>query len=90
MHVDSAVFLLIFSDCSSYYMTFLRMLNWLLDQIFQDNFSEDEKVLLAIEYLQQVSQFIPINPKMRLQIPHSWTPSSLPQGPTISILELSI
>ncbi|KAM8999712.1 endothelin-converting enzyme-like 1 isoform 3-T4 [Sarcophilus harrisii] len=37
---------------------------WLLDQIFQENFSEDEEVvLLATEYMQQVSQLIRSTPR---------------------------
>lgn len=37
---------------------------WLLDQIFQENFSEDEEVvLLATDYMQQVSQLIRSTPR---------------------------
>ncbi|XP_068945259.1 endothelin-converting enzyme-like 1 isoform X1 [Petaurus breviceps papuanus] len=37
---------------------------WLLDQIFQEDFSEDEEVvLLATEYMQQVSQLIRSTPR---------------------------
>lgn len=36
---------------------------WLLDQIFQEDFSEDEEVvLLATDYMQQVSQLIRSTP----------------------------
>lgn len=37
---------------------------WLLDQIFQEDFSEDEEVvLLATDYMQQVSQLIRSTPR---------------------------
>lgn len=36
---------------------------WLLDQIFQEDFSEEEEVvLLATDYMQQVSQLIRSTP----------------------------
>lgn len=37
---------------------------WLLDQIFQEDFSEEEEVvLLATDYMQQVSQLIRSTPR---------------------------
>uniref|UniRef100_A0A8C3YV68 Endothelin converting enzyme like 1 n=1 Tax=Catagonus wagneri TaxID=51154 RepID=A0A8C3YV68_9CETA len=39
---------------------------WLLDQIFQEDFSEDEEVvLLATDYMQQVSQLIRSTPRVQ-------------------------
>lgn len=59
---------------------------WLLDQIFQENFSEDEEVvLLATDYMQQVSQLIRSTPRRyRCQSPSPCPPapprpSSAPQ-----------
>lgn len=50
---------------------------WLLDQIFQEDFSEDEEVvLLATDYMQQVSQLIRSTPRRyRCQSP---APACLP------------
>lgn len=52
---------------------------WLLDQIFQEDFSEDEEVvLLATDYMQQVSQLIRSTPRRyNCQVP----PQALPLYP---------
>ena len=47
----SILFLFILSDHSSYSVTFLTMFNWMFDQIFLEDFSEDKNVLLIVEYL---------------------------------------
>lgn len=50
---------------------------WLLDQIFQEDFSEDEEVvLLATDYMQQVSQLI-------RSTPHRWGCTSPTPGPHV-------
>lgn len=53
---------------------------WLLDQIFQEDFSEDEEVvLLATDYMQQVSQLIRSTPhRYSCQSPAP-SPSPAPQ-----------
>lgn len=56
------------------------MLKRPLDQIFQEELSEDE-ILLAVEYLQQVSQFIHLTPKVRLQIPTPAFPAPCLRSP---------
>lgn len=66
---------------------------WLLDQIFQENFSEDEEVvLLATDYMQQVSQLIRSTPRRyRCQSaspcpPAPPSPSSAPQTCLLGVL----
>lgn len=56
---------------------------WLLDQIFQEDFSEDEEVvLLATDYMQQVSQLIRSTPRRyRCQSP---TTKPLPCAPDLA------
>ncbi|KAB0401316.1 hypothetical protein E2I00_017240, partial [Balaenoptera physalus] len=81
MAVDSRVLLLPLSDplpvfCGPCHPTPLSPLSsvvpqlrwkWLLDQIFQEDFSEDEElVLLATDYMQQVSQLIRSTPRRPL------------------------
>lgn len=55
---------------------------WPLGQISED------KVLLAMKYLQQVSPLILHTPQVRLWVSNTCTPRSLPQGSSTSILEL--
>lgn len=56
---------------------------WLLDQIFQEDFSEDEEVvLLATDYMQQVSQLIRSTP--RRYSCQSPSPKALPCAPDLS------
>lgn len=54
---------------------------WLLDQIFQEDFSEDEElVLLATDYMQQVSQLIRSTPRRySCPLPACYPPA--PQAP---------
>lgn len=49
---------------------------WLQGQIFREHFSEDEEVLLAMKYWQQVSPLILHIPQVRLRISDTCTPSS--------------
>ncbi|XP_021102752.1 endothelin-converting enzyme-like 1 [Heterocephalus glaber] len=50
---------------------------WLLDQIFQEDFSEDEEVvLLATDYMQQVSQLI-------RSTPHRWAAAPARPAPAV-------
>lgn len=70
------------------------MLKLILEQIYQEDFSKDENVLLSVEYLEQWSQVLFISQKVRLRIlqfstPETPTPASVPAFPT-SILELSL
>lgn len=62
---------------------------WLLDQIFQEDFSEDEElVLLATDYMQQVSQLIRSTPRRySCPLPACFPPA--PQPPLPRIPDLS-
>lgn len=53
---------------------------WLLDQIFEEDFSEDEEVvLLATDYMQQVSQLIHSTPRRYSCRSPTPGPSAVPQ-----------
>ena len=49
---------------------------WLPGQIFREHLSEDEVVLLARRYLQQVSPHILHTPQVRLRTSNTCAPSS--------------
>lgn len=77
VNLDSILFLLL-SD-HSYFLTMLKLM---LDQNFQEDFSKDKYVLLAVEYLKQWSQVLFISQKVRLKILQFSTPE--PPTPCIT------